>query len=128
MVLLPNQVFNELAILCLRDSGICKKNFPIQQYQRPGWTFHAKAVWILDENKSLVAAVVGSGNYGHRSEQRDLESNCILVFPHETSDLQESLLEEWDRLCVHAEGVNAESEESPQPHIKAMWPLIRSYF
>eukprot|EP00548_Thalassiothrix_antarctica_P008973 CAMPEP_0194136340 /NCGR_PEP_ID=MMETSP0152-20130528/6368_1 /TAXON_ID=1049557 /ORGANISM="Thalassiothrix antarctica, Strain L6-D1" /LENGTH=402 /DNA_ID=CAMNT_0038832955 /DNA_START=52 /DNA_END=1257 /DNA_ORIENTATION=- len=72
-----------------------KHGLSIKWYNRPGWTFHAKGLWIISPHGKLVAAVVGSGNYGFRSEYRDLESNCILIFPQESSAIQEALLQEW---------------------------------
>jgi len=107
-------------------------------YQRPGWTFHAKGLWLWSSNasntttsssssssssscttntttttntnnnkKSLVAAVCGSANYGARSERLDLESNCILVFPKETSDFQQQLEQEWKDMMKYCHNVPA---------------------
>jgi CDP-diacylglycerol--glycerol-3-phosphate 3-phosphatidyltransferase len=95
-------------------------------YHRPGWTFHAKGMWILSPQGHLVAAVVGSGNYGYRSEQRDVESNVILVFPETDSEIQQALLEEWHQLCAYAEEPKL---VHPVPrHVKALWPWIQSFF
>ena len=106
------------------------KHFNFQWYERPGWTFHGKGLWILSPSGSLVAAMVGSGNYGHRSEILDVESNCILIFPNETSPLQEQLLEEWDRLCEHTtEGSVESSSTSPSTSIvRAGAPFIQQFF
>jgi CDP-diacylglycerol--glycerol-3-phosphate 3-phosphatidyltransferase len=95
-------------------------------YNRPGWTFHAKGLWVLSEEGNLVAAVVGSGNYGYRSERRDVESNLILVFPQETSPFQEELLEEWERFMEYA--TEPTFEEPSEPQVRAIWPVIQSYF
>lgn len=72
----------------------------VAYYQRPGWTFHAKGMWLSVKDASatprnkqqeaavefasderLVAVCTGSGNYGARSALRDMESNLIVVFP-----------------------------------------------
>jgi CDP-diacylglycerol---glycerol-3-phosphate 3-phosphatidyltransferase len=102
------------------------QQFNLLFYNRPGWTFHAKGLWVLSKEGNLVAAVVGSGNYGYRSEQRDVESNLILVFPKETSPIQQELLQEWQRLCEYAE--EPVFSEPVQHHVRAFWPLIQSYF
>jgi CDP-diacylglycerol--glycerol-3-phosphate 3-phosphatidyltransferase len=102
------------------------EKFHLLFYNRPGWTFHAKGLWVLSKEGNLVAAVVGSGNYGYRSEQRDVESNLILIFPNETSLIQEELLQEWKRLCEYAE--EPVFREPAQRHVRAVWPLIQSYF
>ena len=102
------------------------QSFQLLQYNRPGWTFHAKGLWILSSDGNLVAAVVGSGNYGYRSERRDVESNLILVFPNETSPVQDELLDEWERLCQFAEEP-VFREPSPH-HVRILWPWIQSFF
>ena len=77
-------------------------------YEREGYTFHAKGLWLTSSTSSgssisdrtmndndngsvynskrvmnpendLLVSVVGSSNYGSRSEILDFESNCILV-------------------------------------------------
>lgn len=82
-------------------------------YERPGWTFHAKGVWIsesnttprpelIDDSASVVSTVIGSGNYGARSEDLDVESNCIIVFNDEsnvTKTIQQSVATEWNNMC-----------------------------
>jgi CDP-diacylglycerol---glycerol-3-phosphate 3-phosphatidyltransferase len=72
-------------------------------YSRPGWTFHAKGLWVTSPRDNLVAAMVGSGNYGYRSWHRDVESNIVMVFPEQSSTLQTMLKDEWTSLCRHAE-------------------------
>lgn len=91
-------------------------------YEKPGWTFHAKGVWItaddddddgcdsqcpeiVNKPSSLLATIIGSGNYGARSEDLDVESNCILVFNEGTgidSDdckAKEHVAAEWNKMC-----------------------------
>lgn len=73
-------------------------------YQRQGWTFHAKGIWFADPGKEkfrldtrIRAATHGSGNYGHRSADRDMESNLILVFSPERNVLEDRLRNEWNK-------------------------------
>lgn len=108
------------------ESQQLSEKFHLLFYNRPGWTFHAKGLWVLSAEGNLVAAVVGSGNYGYRSEQRDVESNLVLIFPNETSPIQEELLQEWNRLCEYAE--EPVFREPTQRHVRVFWPLIQSYF
>ena len=93
-------------------------------YERPGWTFHAKGVWItaddgdeggsqhdkelINNPSSLLGTIVGSGNYGARSEDLDVESNCIIVFNSSNCDanetkgrhtLKENVAAEWNNMC-----------------------------
>jgi len=89
-------------------------------YERSGWTFHAKGLWLtssthskdsqneqlhlerINDSSSLQATIVGSGNYGARSEALDVESNCILIFNDDstnTIDVKKSLAAEWNSMC-----------------------------
>lgn len=84
-------------------------------YERPGWTFHAKGVWItvndakttrrelIDDPASVVSTIIGSGNYGSRSEDLDVESNCIIVFngSNESISTQQSVANEWNEMCLY---------------------------
>jgi len=82
----------------------------LYRYTRPGWTFHGKGLWLLEEEEGgeggreggkegdggrvalkkggkeggregggVALTVAGSSNYGHRSFERDLESQVWLV-------------------------------------------------
>jgi CDP-diacylglycerol--glycerol-3-phosphate 3-phosphatidyltransferase len=97
-------------------------------YERSGWTFHAKGLWILNGKESLVAAVVGSGNYGARSEVMDLESNTILVFGNESSNLQTELVAEWKSMCQYAHQGHAVEFPKISWMVKAALPFIRDLF
>ena len=51
----------------------------LHEYQRQGWTFHGKGLWIYppkeDTKERLpMATMVGSPNFGYRSVERDLEA------------------------------------------------------
>lgn len=86
-------------------------------YERPGWTFHAKGVWItanysdttsrreiIHDPTTIVCTIIGSGNYGARSEDLDVESNCIIVFNEQskTEPIQRSVADDWNSMCAHS--------------------------
>jgi CDP-diacylglycerol--glycerol-3-phosphate 3-phosphatidyltransferase len=86
-------------------------------YQRPGWTFHAKGVWLtandtdtsrrelIDNPSSVVSTIIGSGNYGARSEDLDVESNCIVIFNESSTSsepMKQSVASEWNNMCKHS--------------------------
>jgi len=96
-------------------------------YERDGWTFHAKGLWIT-ENDKLLAAIVGSGNYGARSEVMDVESNTILVFPSQKSELQTRLQGEWNSMCQYAHEGHAIEFPQTSWRVKAALPIIRDLF
>ncbi len=85
-------------------------------YERPGWTFHTKGVWItandpdtsrqelIHDPTTIVSTIIGSGNYGARSEDLDVESNCIIVFKEQskTEPIQRSVANDWNNMCEHS--------------------------
>jgi CDP-diacylglycerol--glycerol-3-phosphate 3-phosphatidyltransferase len=101
-------------------------------YERPGWTFHAKGLLVHcqqqngDSSAYLAAAMVGSGNFGARSEVMDVESNCILVFPQTHSEVQTMLEDEWESMCQHATREVETGELSWK--VRAALPFIRDLF
>jgi CDP-diacylglycerol--glycerol-3-phosphate 3-phosphatidyltransferase len=104
-------------------------------YQRQGWTFHAKGIWFSDPGKEelrlgtrIRAATHGSGNYGHRSANRDMESNLVLVFSPECSSsvLEERLRNEWNRYEDYS--VTTIPRQPPLPlWVKWALPYIRKF-
>jgi CDP-diacylglycerol---glycerol-3-phosphate 3-phosphatidyltransferase len=99
----------------------------VAYYQRPGWTFHAKGMWLsmqdpkaaprdgpdkgavtFSPTERLVAVCTGSGNYGARSALRDMESNLILIFPSTS-------------------GVTEESASGAAPSMQDSNPLVRQH-
>jgi phosphatidylserine/phosphatidylglycerophosphate/cardiolipin synthase-like enzyme len=126
--------------------SIASSGGKILLYERRGWTFHAKGIWItavddvgddgddddvdrsappprcrhldprhhrseiIGDPSSLLATVIGSSNFGSRSEKLDLESNCILIFNADSSmaaggggvcgsSVRESVAAEWNEVC-----------------------------
>lgn len=116
-----------------------KTHATLYHWERPDWTFHAKGIWIQKQQK-LLAAIVGSSNFGGRSFVRDIESNLILVFPTKeelpsTSPdkcISHALQSEWKNLLASSRPVNAQellSSAPPLPiHIRSLLPYIKTYF
>jgi CDP-diacylglycerol--glycerol-3-phosphate 3-phosphatidyltransferase len=97
-------------------------------YERAGWTFHAKGLWItsndqqqqmnvrpvqqelIHDSSTVVSTVIGSGNYGARSEDLDVESNLVLVFndsqaekeSQDASKIKKLVAAEWNEMCRHS--------------------------
>jgi CDP-diacylglycerol--glycerol-3-phosphate 3-phosphatidyltransferase len=106
--------------------SIIKRGGKVLMYERAGWTFHAKGLWItadgqqssirqvqreiIHDSYTLVGTVIGSGNYGARSEDLDVESNLVLIFNETASqgDTQASLeikscvIAEWNDMCQYS--------------------------
>jgi hypothetical protein len=109
----------------------------VSYYQRPEWTFHAKGMWLtqgcglgqkslpMNDADDLLAVSFGSGNYGARSYQRDVESNLYMILPPQSPfvDIQK---DEWNRFCQYS---SREQEMNRHPSwIKPVFPVIRSFF
>lgn len=127
-----------------------KKSY-LWYYQRPDWTFHAKGIWLsgssadencdsdddsvnnnkgprLSANTPLYMVTHGSGNFGARSEHRDMESNLLLFLPAK-SPLQATFRHEWNSFCDFAG--KAETEPAGEPlawHLRMALPYIRTFF
>ncbi|SAL95652.1 hypothetical protein [Absidia glauca] len=82
----------------------------IEEYKRPNWTYHAKGLWVNFAQKPWPSlTMVGSPNFGHRSSQRDLEAQALVMTENET--LQAALYKEVDRLHHHSQLVTNETFE-----------------
>jgi CDP-diacylglycerol--glycerol-3-phosphate 3-phosphatidyltransferase len=118
-----------------RDTCLKLPHAQIHHWQREDWTFHAKGLWI-QQQQNLLAAIVGSSNFGGRSFVRDMESNLVLVFPPSNSGnnvvMAESLQDEWKQLLASSKPVDTKGlVESAPPlpiHIRSLYPYIKSFF
>lgn len=56
----------------------------IEEYKRPGWTYHAKGLWISLTDRALPSVtMIGSPNFGQRSSERDLEAQALVITKNE---------------------------------------------
>lgn len=51
----------------------------IQEYDREGWSYHQKGLWITNPSNDSFATIIGSSNFGYRSMFRDLECNFAIL-------------------------------------------------
>jgi CDP-diacylglycerol--glycerol-3-phosphate 3-phosphatidyltransferase len=63
--------------LMMPPISVDKPGIVVYEYARPGWTFHAKGVWLLHQatanGQHEMLTLIGSPNYGVRSSSLDLE-------------------------------------------------------
>lgn len=98
----------------------------IYEYQREGWTYHAKGIWL--ESPELMVTVVGSSNFGHRSYERDLETQ--LTIATEDSGLGDRIKADRDSLFTHSKLVSGKDIlrfEAPSGRIRGAASLFRSF-
>ncbi|KNE70989.1 hypothetical protein AMAG_15248 [Allomyces macrogynus ATCC 38327] len=87
----------------------------LAEYARPGWTFHAKGLWISPVASRLPwLTVIGSSNFGHRSMHRDVEAQAIVVTTNKR--LQEELRDEVDALWAPSKVVEEKELEARRVH------------
>jgi CDP-diacylglycerol---glycerol-3-phosphate 3-phosphatidyltransferase len=69
----------------------------LREYQREGWTYHAKGLWYCDSPEQTPSlTLVGSPNFGERSTIRDLELQLAVLTSNE--GLRKQLAEEVNDL------------------------------
>eukprot|EP00850_Spirogloea_muscicola_P023957 SM000412S15627 [mRNA] locus=s412:29500:30839:- [translate_table: standard] len=102
------------------DEDDLRPGLQMLEYKQPGWTFHAKGLWVSStKGEAPYVTAIGSPNYGYRSQERDLEAQFILVTSNPS--LQAALREEMDSVCMHAHAVHL--EELKQADRSASLPL-----
>ncbi|CAF4845591.1 unnamed protein product [Pieris macdunnoughi] len=100
----------------------------ILEYERQGWTFHAKGLWYYPPGKEFPwLTIVGSANLGERSVKRDLEAQAA-IFTSST-DLQKRLHDECSKLHSYATECSNSLQERQVPlWVRATVGLFRTYF
>ncbi|XP_034830265.1 CDP-diacylglycerol--glycerol-3-phosphate 3-phosphatidyltransferase, mitochondrial [Maniola hyperantus] len=108
----------------------CNQSSRVQmlEYERKGWTFHAKGLWYYPPGSGVPwASVVGSANLGERSVRRDLEAQAAIFTS--SLDLQNRLHNECSRLHDYASECSSELQERRTPlWVRATVGLFRTYF
>ena len=99
------------------------------EYRRPGWTFHSKGLWYSQGSLPSLT-MVGSPNFGYRSERRDLESQIVVLT--RSPELQERLGEEEERLYSPANMVREntwkEKDREVPTWVRFVVKLARKWF
>ncbi|KAJ1032621.1 hypothetical protein NDA16_000644 [Ustilago loliicola] len=88
----------------VHDGGV-----EIREWNKDGWTYHAKGIWYTPPSAEPAAASaptmvhVGSSNYGSRSADLDLE--CTFLISTQSKELSQRLKEEFETLQRDANDV-----------------------
>uniref|UniRef100_A0A914VQ02 CDP-diacylglycerol--glycerol-3-phosphate 3-phosphatidyltransferase n=1 Tax=Plectus sambesii TaxID=2011161 RepID=A0A914VQ02_9BILA len=120
------QLYSHVSLLFFKQAA--RNNRPVQmfEYDRPGWTFHAKGIWWDWHRRSANSATfVGSTNFGYRSVHRDLEAQLVIVTENE--GLKQRLREERTRLFEYSSLVDANTFRRPD-HRVSFWVRVMSRF
>ena len=119
----------------------------VAEWQREGWSYHVKGMWLSmgrtvaaaatgssggeaavgSQSADVVLSVIGSTNFGLRSLERDAECSVVIVTKGGLSDgsLARRLGEERDRLWSNGVPVTVDTFEREGSERRLPW-LIRS--
>lgn len=109
-----------------------EERIQMAEFQKQGWTYHAKGLWYTLPGQHLpILTFIGSPNFGCRSVSRDLETQIAIVTKN--PQLQQSLLEERERLYASSTPFNSETLSKPDRKYTPLWVhvimrLFRSLF
>eukprot|EP00088_Acartia_fossae_P038693 TRINITY_DN4013_c0_g1_i10.p1 TRINITY_DN4013_c0_g1~~TRINITY_DN4013_c0_g1_i10.p1 ORF type:complete len:470 (+),score=63.70 TRINITY_DN4013_c0_g1_i10:43-1452(+) len=122
---IARKFYNKIDKLGLHD------RIRMHEYQREGWTFHAKGLWYYPPDSKLpTMTMVGSPNFGYRSVDKDLETQITIVT--RCPELQEQLHQEQKNLLDNCNTVNHQEfdkEERKVPlWVKMFVKGARHYF
>ncbi|KAG0051146.1 CDP-diacylglycerol--glycerol-3-phosphate 3-phosphatidyltransferase [Gryganskiella cystojenkinii] len=88
----------------------------IEEYNRKGWTYHAKGLWVYPPNSDLpIMTTIGSPNFGYRSIVRDLEAQLFMVTTN--PGLRKNLHEELNNLRRFSTPVTEETFKSAERQV-----------
>ena len=97
------------------------------EYQRTGWTYHAKGLWYSSSaSMSLTSlpclTMVGSPNYGYRSVFKDLETQITIL--SNNRQLQQQLGEEQSMLYKQGQEVNSNTYQQEDRRVPAWVKMV----
>lgn len=100
----------------------------LYEYQRHGWTYHAKGLWYyLPGSYMPDLTLIGSSNFGERSVNRDLESQICLVTTND--ELRRQLQREYVNLKRHSSPAEHELQSRIIPRwVQTTVMFFKNYF
>ena len=125
--LIAKSFYNSLLMKNLQEK------IKLYEYQKEGWTFHAKGLWYSPSSNSVsypCLTMIGSPNFGYRSVSKDLETQVTILTSNK--DLQEQLRLEQSRLYKQGTEVNSvtyQQEDRKVPAwVKMVVGIARKFF
>ncbi|KAG2182016.1 hypothetical protein INT43_006942, partial [Umbelopsis isabellina] len=88
----------------------------IKEFERPDWTYHAKGLWLYQQGEKYpVMTMIGSPNFGYRSNERDLEAQAIVVTSN--AKLRQAIHNELELLREQCEPVTDETFKRKERYV-----------
>ncbi|WFD08173.1 CDP-diacylglycerol--glycerol-3-phosphate 1-phosphatidyltransferase [Malassezia vespertilionis] len=130
---LPGQLATALPAEASQE-GAPPEQYPVptielREWRKYGWTYHQKGVWITPPSSSMPSVtLIGSSNYGARSEKFDLECSLLVstTAPKLRKTLQKEVLEmRYDARDVIDSAVFASPERKVDPVTRILTNLFQ---
>lgn len=96
----------------------------VHLYDKPGWSFHAKGIWI-NYHGGPYLHIVGSSNFNLRSSERDLEFQLVIVTANQR--LIDRFEDEREKLWSNSSRLNIENIPLHDKRYEALLPFLRSF-
>jgi CDP-diacylglycerol--glycerol-3-phosphate 3-phosphatidyltransferase len=103
-----------------------EQNVRIFEYNRSKWTFHAKGLWLHDKDGLPICTLIGSSNFGQRSEDRDTEAQIMILTQDEK--LREKMEQERSRLFLTSQQASSNVFAQPDRKVNVVVRLIVKWF
>ena len=98
-------------------------NCELYTYNRPGWSYHAKGLWV-DGSSDIGIYMIGSSNFNWRSSERDFEIQFLLLTSNRT--LKQSFKTERDYLLGDSNRFKANESHASSPIYTLAANLLKS--
>ena len=95
------------------------------EYQREGWTFHAKGLWYtpsMSISSLPCLTMVGSPNFGYRSVSKDLETQVTILTTNR--GLQEQMGQEQSKLYQQGTEVKRNTYQQEERRVPAWVKMV----
>ncbi|KAG9104482.1 CDP-diacylglycerol--glycerol-3-phosphate 3-phosphatidyltransferase [Ceratobasidium sp. 370] len=107
------------------------KGVELAEWRRPGWTYHAKGIWLsASASEAPYATLFGSTNLNSRSAHLDTEISFLLSVPECQSSLRTALRDEIANIRGNANRVDSDTFALPERQVglvtKAIVGLVGS--
>ncbi|KAH7343795.1 hypothetical protein B0J17DRAFT_643958 [Rhizoctonia solani] len=114
--LLERRFWNRVLAARRRWGG--DRGIELREWQRPGWTYHAKGMWISPSiNEAPYATLFGSTNLNSRSAHLDTEVSFLLAVPEQNSLLRTALRYEVSHIRNNTVKVDDQAFASPERRV-----------
>ncbi|KAJ1308656.1 hypothetical protein OPQ81_004350 [Rhizoctonia solani] len=115
-------------VLAARRQWNGTQGIELREWERLGWTYHAKGMWILPSmNEAPYATLFGSTNLNSRSAHLDTEISFLLSVPEQNSLLRTALQREVSHIRKNAVNVDEQTFALPERRVSLTTQAIVAF-